>query len=70
MLPLGDQLEVGVLLLRADHSDRAARAMDAAALPRPGVLAAIDVDEVRFAQRLPTRSRAVDHGLGQGGGYN
>ena len=34
--PLGDQLEVGHRLLRADHADRLAGAVDDAVLPGPG----------------------------------
>ena len=65
--PLGHELEVRDLVLRAHHADRLARAVDDAVLPGPRVGIAIDVGEILLAQLLPAGAGAVDEGLGKRG---
>lgn len=64
MTPLRDQLDVRVGRFRSDHADGFARATGHSVRPGPGIRIAIDVDEVFFAQRDPTRAGAVDESPG------
>src|SRR5262245_34531229 len=67
MLPLGDEFEVGVRLLRAHHAYRLTGAMQEVALPGPSVGVAINGSEVLFAQLGPTKARAIDERFRQFG---
>ena len=52
VLPLGDEFKIFILFLRANDSDRLARAMRILPLPGPGIFGAIDVDKIFSCQQV------------------
>src|SRR5579875_2040961 len=61
--PLGYQLKVRVDFFRAANADRLASAVDGTVLPGPGILSAVDVDEILNTQLFPAGTCAVDKGF-------